>query len=515
MPSPSLKEVNELSVSLRELDNRITVEKSLIDSIISNLPDANAEYKIAAFKVLGNYVADVPANASYLADKLENISSTIHEGDENWQVILKIYFILLANILTTNGECLANEKCIQLFSTITNFVEFGIVKKSDLENECISVINSLCELINGSDQNAQYILDVTIDQFEIWHAAVKGVQNEQNEPTGNSLLFTLSTRLKEDKESKSSSFFIKLLTKLKTPTDDQILLNVAFATHEPSEAILQDFLIGIIKDDQVLASSHIGSLLLILANAIVSNSIKEKIISCLPKNFANQYFANIYSIFDISKPWDFQSILLLMKLPLNLLMVDSKAINTFTEHLDILINETTLQLRQDVILLQFKAIGQLLSAALSDVTISSNKETILLLLKYLDELCRKEEYKTYPIPLRHLVQKIYFEFLSKVPTTLQEHQILELELSLSDRVRNLVGKIKVSEMGRVDLHYLLSLSTFLGVYAQIFGKELWYSSVLNDIYSLVSTQAKAQSPNDKGLEILLNNLEYAKHASSL
>lgn len=445
-------DLKALSVSLRDEAFRRELDKSVIVELVAKFNSIDVEDKISASKVLSNYVSDVPENARLVGSRAHEIVFVTLEKEIN-----AIQMILVSNILTTDAGSIEKDHLNVIFKRLVKVVDCDLESAMDL-------LDDIADVSNGNEPSLEVDL---VDFMSIYHACGDGP-----------LVMKLSGLL-HDSDAGNDELYAKLLNEV---TNEQLLLNLSYCLNQPNMNTIEYVLSKFTSGDAALKPS----LMLIMANFITDAERKEVVQSRLPKTFLINYFES-YTKLDISKPWNFQSIALLKKVSLTPFSIDDKTVTLFVEKLKTLCIKEVVQIRFEVVSLQFDVLSKLLC----EVTRRDKSNGIL---DFVNELYGIDSQ------LDRVLVRLKLNFLTTV-------KIEELEYNPSEQLNDTLQRIQLDE-GKIESSDLSLLSKVLGLYVQDFKSQVWFKEIIQKCQDVANSHQDATS--DPNFSIFLNNLQFAK-----
>jgi hypothetical protein len=522
----STEELDELTISLREEENRYIVSGSKIEDVYNFLLSVQLknddEYTLCslALKVLANYVADVPENAKFVFNLSKETLPIIptYESVLNNQVtsssvsfFFQVQLILFNNILTTSKESVLKSHCEILIDKILKLLT--ICESAAIETDSYLIIEIL-------DECQSIIEQIDIEKFMILRNACliirdKGLAEGEEDLVIASMnvchKYSSNLYFPKLSDMRKEEIFFQLYNQLENSIDEQILLNVSFQLGICTSSFFHNLvnLLFDVKTKLLKIEKHIPMSLLLLSNEVVSEKVMNELLELiLIDELTKYYFDSIYPNLSLRLPWELQSIVLFNKIPSEKIKINSISLNNYINKLNLLINNTTLQINTDVISLQLTFLGKILgSENCGDFNFRSQID------KFLDDLKLSNEYEDFPNGFKLLLNQVYFPFLynykdkqssnNQFVNKFLEKTLIETKKLLSQSMNN---------KSTMQMNYLIELSKIFGFYVQSFGEFDWFNQcfeVFRLVFNDVNNQMKQMGEKEQNAwKILENNIKY-------
>lgn len=450
-------DLEKLSISLRDENFRRELDKQVIIDIINGFKLMNSKDQISGCKVLGNYVSEIKENSELVGSMIEEI--IFNSGDIQLNYI---QMITVSNILTTSPKSIGKFQLNLVFKKLIKIMECNLETSMDLIDDMVDLV----------EEGNSHILEITIEDFKTVYQTCGDC----------SLTLKLSGLIRENVQIEDDKIFKNVLSVM---NNDQILLNISYCLNQPNlntiESVFSKF-----KDND--NEDLRPSLMLIISNFITDVQRKEIVEEWLPNEFLIGYFKGYFETFEISKPWIFQSINLLNKIPLNKFDIDLNMIHNFVEKLRIICIKSIVQIRFEVISLQI----DVLSKFLNEMTKRKDEKSRDEILEFVNTLFGIDSQ------LDRVLIRLRLNFLSFIKSDEEYYNY--------DHKDILMNTLKMIEFkdGKIESKDLSLLSKILGIYVKEFKNELWFKEIIQqcDELSLQDT--------DPNITIFLNNLKYTK-----
>lgn len=525
-------QLEELSVSLREKNQRLEFPKSTIQQLWSHLKSitpciSNSAYNtsILTFKIFANYVAEVEENSEYVFNMIKNdiiiTPTNLNHSIDDIEVAnlyLKVQLILLDNILTTCAKCVSRNACSGIMDKIFSMYTW-------CETTGVAVDSYL--IIEILDQFQSIIDKIPVSLFVILREMCLSIKEEALSEDDQDLLSSVSKTLLQYssnldtslvEENEEEEIFFNLYNSLSDKLDQQILLNVSFDFGLSSLKFMDNYL-EVLFDSQgdLQVYKNIPMSLLILSNTIVSEEHMQKFISKVSvKKLANTYFSEIYPDLSLQSPWDLQSIVLFNKIPNSEIFIDGDAIFSYINKLSTLINITTLQIRKDLVGLQMIFLGKVF-ASLSRLEVRAEMgpvicdELTLKIENFITDLKLSTEYSKFSTEFKQNVSRIYFPFLNINKHRPDDNVEAVLKSTLLESTEHLQKSIE--DESTVEFTYLMELSKILGFYVKVYGHNEWFKNcfgILQNVVEISSSDmnSKMEKHEQIGWQALESNIRY-------
>lgn len=503
MPEYTTKELDDLSVSLRNEEVRLNFPKEKIEDVISQLKNKldERDYKFCSLlmKILVNYVADVVENAKFVYELIKDILPVAIgvETDDDKKFFMQVQLILINNMLTTNKEMFEKDHCLVIFEALL---------KIDSETVDDSLIVEILQDIHS------IISQVEIRKFLEMKKILKEIRSTGDDEVCemvDSVLLQYSTSLTCESldNTEKLTIFKELFCQLKSMNDEQVLLNVVFEMNIDSEEFYKE-LIDIIfdpKTTRIKHQEHLPALLLLLSNQIRNeNDMKRFVESVSINNLIEYYFHTVYPNLTLKHPWELQSIALLNKIPLTCIKsIQRTTLENYLNALSKLITTTTLQINVNLVILQMTFLGKILGS----IEDTRNKE---LINGFLTDIKLSNEYESFPHEFKIILNQVYFQYLYTHKDSEDDEVKTVLQNTLEESERLLKGSIE----GRMPLQmiYLVELSKIFGFYVSKYRTEEWFKKSFDTMISVFNdANEQMQKNGNPTWKILENNIQYTKY----
>lgn len=504
--------LEELSISLRDISNRISISQSEIENVFNllmkNIPfQSNRQLHtcILSLKVFANYVAEVPENATFFVKLVEKtfpiVANPIKETIDVEQLayFYKIQFILLNNIMTTSKECISKEICNdildKIFELFTTCESIGI----DIDGESIIEILDECQSIVGKIESNKFIILRDMCRCINDEARADGDEDLISTSLKVALKYSCNLDVSNLDENEKIDFFFKLFNDLTCIDDEQVLLNVSYELKIGSITFFNALLDKLFDvNGKLKTKNHILMSLIILSNEITSEAMMSAFLSKVSVHELTEiYFTQIYPGLTLKLPWELQSIVLFNKIPLNNISISDNALSCYINTLTSLITYATLQIRLDVICLQVVFLGKILGSN-EDPT---QRDPIFNFLKVLK---LSNEYPSFPAAFKQSLNQVYFPYLNRLKETPETAGEI-LKITLVDAY-DILEKALVDNTA-VQMKYLIELSQIFGFYVRSYGREDWFQRCFKLLETSVEDSKKQVESQIKSGQKELNHYE--------
>lgn len=502
------KYLEELSILLRDENYRRSISHDKIQQVFNHLIK-NSSYQntpqlhtcILSIKILSNYIADVPENCEYLmkliGDKLPILPinheiSNFNTDIEEFVLYYKVQLILISNILTTSKESISEKVCNVMFDKLIKLFMICESDGIDIDNEIlIEIFEEFQTILKKIDFN-QFLLLKDLCKVIKEIAEADGDDDLFNLSNKVILYYSCNLKVEEMNELEKEELFFKLFNDLSDIKDEEILLNISFELKIQSDYFFEK-LINLIFD--IKGNIKINKRILPMAMIIISNEItnKNKMNFFLDKvsifNLNEIYFNEIYPKLTLRSQWEFQSIILLNKIPNLEISIGIKAINNYLNTLSKLISFTTLQIRFEVIKLQFIYLSKILSISFED----EENQRFELINNFLNDLKLSNEYIKFPTEFKLLLNQVYFPYLNNHKDKLINEEFKRILRNILNDSSDLINK-SIHDQTPVQIKYLIELSQIFGFYVKDFKNDEWFVKSFKSFETIIK---KSQNDIDR------------------
>lgn len=502
------KYLGELSILLRDENYRRSISHDKIQQVFNHLIK-NSSYQntpqlhtcILSIKILSNYIADVPENCEYLmkliGDKLPILPinheiSNFNTDIEEFVLYYKVQLILISNILTTSKESISEKVCNAMFDKLIKLFMICESDGIDIDNEIlIEIFEEFQTILKKIDFN-QFLLLKDLCKVIKEIAEADGDDDLFNLSNKVILYYSCNLKVEEMNELEKEELFFKLFNDLSDIKDEEILLNISFELKIQSDYFFEK-LINLIFD--IKGNIKINKRILPMAMIIISNEItnKNKMNFFLDKvsifNLNEIYFNEIYPKLTLRSQWEFQSIILLNKIPNLEISIGIKAINNYLNTLSKLISFTTLQIRFEVIKLQFIYLSKILSISFED----EENQRFELINNFLNDLKLSNEYIKFPTEFKLLLNQVYFPYLNNHKDKLINEEFKRILRNILNDSSDLINK-SIHDQTPVQIKYLIELSQIFGFYVKDFKNDEWFVKSFKSFETIIK---KSQNDIDR------------------
>lgn len=450
--------LEELSIALRDLNYRKEFDGNVILDLIEEFPSMDLNGRINTSKAIANYVSDIEDNTKKIAPIIHKI--VFNDEDER---LNEIQMILVSNILTTIPDSMG-EYCMNLtFNKLVTVMNCNLEMSMELVDEMVDV-----------KEDNEFVVKVNSQNFLKVYGTCGDVP----------LVLKLSGLLIKGDENTDEMSFKKIITDIK---DEQVLLNVSYALDQPNNVTIQDAFKK--YQDTNDEGGLRPSLLLMISNFINTTERKTLVVDWLQDDFLIDYFKSYNENFDVLKPWVFQSIVLLNKIPLAKFKIDEMVIPNFIGKLKTLCNKSIIQIRLEVVSLQIDGLSKLLNE------ITRRNESNTEILQFVNSLYGIDEQ------LDRVLIRLHLNYLSFVKTEGSEYD--------KDLLENTIKGVNFND-GKIETKDLSLLSKVMGMYVKDCKEESWFKEIIKNCEELVSQHNEPSSQKDANYSIFLNNLRFIK-----
>lgn len=482
------KELEELAVSLRDETKRRTLPKTEIQYVFHHLtqnqPIQNTvqlNTSILSLKILSNFVADVPENASFVIKLIKDTIPMVPfdliqfpSGSANInevELFTNVQLILINNLLTTSKESFSMEICNLMLDKIFSLFTLCESASIDINNALVVEILDEFEPIVGKIPALKFLILRDLCRCINDNARADGDEDLTLSSSKVCLKYSCNIDVPRLSTTEKEHLFFELYDDLNSTDDEQILLNISYELKIGTEAFFERLLSTVFDSNGVLKiRNHIPMSLIVLANEITSEKTMMKFVERVSvERLTDTYFSQIYPELTLQLPWELQSIVLFNKLPIGQLAISNVSLACYINKLSSLIRYTTLQIRLEVVSLQLVFLGKILAQ-------TENVEQRKSIVDFLNNLKLSNEYDSFPTEFKQTLNQVSFPFLSfRKGSPSDVGDILSVTLREAGEIleRSMAGKIGV------QIKYLIELSQILGFYVQLYGSEEWFQRCFN------------------------------------
>lgn len=452
-------DLESLSVQLREEDFRKNFDWIVCSQIIDAFAGSSLADQISSLKVLANYVADVVPNAQKAGQRVTEVAF-LNDSDAT----LNLYsMVLVDNLLTTDPKSISKESVIFITKKLIHCMDVDIERSLEL-------IDELVELI---DERNEPLVEITLKDFQCVYQTIE----DQERVDHVAILLKLSACVNNSSDLESDNdAFLSLWSHI----DGRILLNLSYGSVQPNEKNIEP----ILHNYHTLDSQLKPCVLLVIANYITNRERQRQITRWLPENFLYDFFT-MYQSFDLSKPWEFQSIILLSKVSSLASCCLEGVVDLFLTKLEPMCIESIIQVRFEIIEIQLDALSKILLPVLFALDTEDEDK----IFQFLNRLVSLGDDR-----LNWVVNRIRFNYLAQ-----------ECSYPSINRLKEALSVLKLD--GSVQSKDLALMSKVLGFYVDDCKENDWFLHAVNECESAMTTDKENQDGN---YSIYANNIKYTR-----
>lgn len=463
-------QLEAFAVQLRDVSNRRTMSQASI-SKVCEIYLKNTDKSPTAVKVLANYVSDIEANSTFVYGIIKGkfpVSTTNKD-------FATVQLVLLNNILTTNKECIAKSECHELIEKL-----LALSNVNDVDNDIVvEVLTDVSSIMDSLD----------IELF----LKLRDLMINYNNQESMDLVLECSIKVnsKNLKESDKETIFFKLYNEIKEPVGEQVLLNLSYEFGINNFEFFKRLIDTVFEKGELVTACKPMALLLVSNEIIAKIRMEYFLHSVNIPGLINDYFINVYPGLTFQKPWELQSIVLFNKIPLDQVVLSETARSSYIKHTREIINSTTIQLNFDVACLQLVFLSRVFNG---------EKETFELIDHF-----RKGNYS---IEFNYILNKFFFSYLTR------NKNDKELVVKTVKDANSLFNE-SIKSKKPIHITYMLEFSKILGIYAESYGKQSWFSEcfcTFESMFQDLDSQVKQMKAGEQqAWEILENNIKFSKN----